>query len=240
MARITYANNFVCPITAAKAPAVSTIQVTATSNATLFSDAFGTSMNTGQIIVPVTVIDSDGAVLGSGYVLSWDTYDAGNEGVLNVSAELAALDIPTGCSLASRVQAKWARPDMNSAHRTEISASAPDTHYLLTGNFGEYVHVALAPEATLVTFKLPDSERYHNPDSVSYATDTPRHFVITAFETNGTGVTTADIAISPDNYDAIHWEGGVAPSFSSGYPRLHIELWLCDTYHWMGRWFHTA
>lgn len=238
MARITYANNFVCPIAAAKAPAVSTIRVAATANSTLFSDAFGATVNTGQITVPVTVLDSAGAVLGIGHVLSWDTFAVGSEGVLNVCADLTALDIPAGCSLASRVHAKWARPDMNSAYRTEFSPVAPVAYYLNT--CGEYVHVNVAPAATTVTLYPPDSHGFWDTTDMAAMANAQRHFVVTAYETNGTGITTGGIQVVGHNYDAVHWEGGVAPSFSSGYPRLHIELWLCDTYHWMGRWFRTA
>lgn len=95
--KLIYADNVNIPLASAKGTSSNEFVIAAQNYSGVWYTAFGSGLASGAGVVPITVLDSGGAVLHNGFIESWDFYT--DDTKLYCDANLAALAID--------VDSKW-------------------------------------------------------------------------------------------------------------------------------------
>lgn len=230
---LQYADNVNIALAAGKASSSNEFIIAAQLYSGDWYESFGPG-NTG--VVPITVLDSSGAVLHNGFIESWDFYT--DDTKLYCDANLAALAIASDCTLAVRLrtnqyvcaqtQHRQYAIDNSTANPANVSFEAyADCEYS--------VFIADLLNGGTVQVNLDLDTGAVDNDSLSHLEPTPfsRRKVILLEDVNAN---VTSLTIHPNNYDTIHWKDGSAPAFSAGYRRLRITLDIISQYNWVGSW----
>lgn len=230
--KLIYADNVNIALAAGKASGSNEFLIAAQLYSGDWYQAFGPG-NTG--VVPITVLDSSGAVLHNGFIESWAFYT--DDTKLYCDANLAALAIASDCTLAVRLRTNQYVCAQTQHRQYAINNSTDNPAYVIFDAYAdcEYsVFIADLLHGGIVEVDI-DLDAGAVDDSSSHLETPPtsRRKVILLEDVNAN---VTSLTIHPNGYDAIKWTDGSAPAFSAGYRRLRITLDVISHSTWVGSW----